>query len=88
MSGCSSIEFDHRRLGLPRWYFANDPSCDPDDPEDIEALHAACHRKRTTKDLGTIAKTKRQRGETGQSARRRLASGRKIPGHSNPWGYR
>lgn len=43
--------------------------------EDIETnwtlmLHA-CHKEKTKKDAGTIAKTKRQAGEKGQYARRK-----------------
>lgn len=88
MSGACSIEFDHRQLGLPRWYFTNDPTLDPDDPDILEALHAKCHRKRTNADLKRIAKDKRRKGETGQRARRRVGSRQKIAQHVNPWGYR
>jgi hypothetical protein len=88
MSGASAIEFDHRRIGLPRWYFAQDPTVDPDDPDDMEALHAKCHRKRTNTDLAIIAKDKRRNGETGQRSRRLRGATQKIAKHVNPWGYR
>lgn len=90
MSGASSIEFDHRRIGLPRWYFVNNPDIDPDDPDDQEALHASCHKRRTKKDAAMIAKTKRLSGERGgQRVNRLVGSGRRpIPQRPDSWGYR
>lgn len=71
MSGSVPVEFDHAlALGLGG----------DDDVENIVAVHKPCHRKKTTEDVGRMAKADRQGGKTGQRARRLKGSRAKIPG--------
>jgi hypothetical protein len=86
MSGATAVEFDHRRDGLPRWFFTDDPDVDPDDPLYQNAMHKKCHDRLFADDMKKIAKTKRQRGETGQTARRLRGATQRIP--SRPFSSR
>jgi hypothetical protein len=85
LSGAARIEFDHRRAGLPRWFFTKDPSLDPDDPAFVVALHARCHARLLGADLAAIAKAKRRAGDAGQRARRLRGATRSIPRRRDPW---
>lgn len=84
LMGARKVEWDHRRDGLPRWFF-EESGLDPDDPEHQYAMHKKCHDKLFKDDMERISKTKRQMGEQGQRNRRLLGSTRQIPHRSEPW---
>ncbi len=88
MTGATNIVWDHRRDGLPRYFFDYAGSgVDPDDPDHQYAMHRKCHDKLYASDAAIIAKTRGQAGERGaQTLRRLTGSGRKIP--SRPFEHR
>lgn len=75
LTGAARVEWDHI---LPLALGGED------EPENIQCLHARCHRLKTNSDVGRIAKSDRMGGKTGQRKRRLTGATQKIP--SRPFG--
>lgn len=74
-----SVEFDHVvPLAL----------CGADDEGNLVPLCAPCHARKTSGDIGRIAKAKRQGGERGQQARRKAGMTKAIPSRGFDGRYR
>lgn len=70
LTGAVAVEYDHEiALGIGG----------ADDPDNIVATHAHCHKAKTAGDKKKIAKVKHQAGKVGQRNDRRLGKTRKIP---------